>query len=64
MKGGMGRNMDQNGDRAVTSDKCDNFLLFIKFINLRKGIRSGCVYTHMYIELLFSCSGCSPGGSA
>ena len=41
MKGGMGRNMDQNGDRAVTSDKCDNFLLFIKSKILRERIEKG-----------------------
>lgn len=37
----------------------NNFLLFINSKNLREGMSNGYVYTHMYIESLFSCSGCS-----
>ena len=48
--------MDQKGGRAVTGNKCDNGLLFIKSKILREGIKSECVYTHMYMGALFSCS--------
>lgn len=37
----------------------NNFLLFINSKNLREGMSNEYVYTHMYIESLFSCSGCS-----
>ena len=37
----------------------NNFLLFINSKNLREGIRRECVYTHMYIGTVFSCTGCS-----
>ena len=37
----------------------NNFLLFINSKILREGMCNGYVYTHMYIESLFSCSGCS-----
>lgn len=50
----------QNGgflDAGVwTSEQLNNFLLFIFLKILRKEIRSGCVYTRMYIRVLFSCS--------
>ena len=48
----------------MTSDKCDNFLLFINSKILRERIERGRIYMHMYIEPVCSCTGCSPGGGS
>lgn len=34
----------------MTSDKCDNFLLFISLNNFRKGISRAHTYIRVYIE--------------
>ena len=34
----------------MTGDKCDNFLLFISFRNIRKGNKQAHAYIRVYIE--------------
>ena len=59
------RTGEMGGSQVPGSEQLNNLNNFLLFINskiLRRGMSNEYVYTHMYIESLFSCSGCSQKG--